>query len=240
MPLKALSLDFWDTIFKMENEFDPKILRLEKMKSLLSYFKVDLDDADLSSLYSEVWNKFDKEWFENYYTMTTAEIIEYVLKKLNVSVPNEVFENLVITFQEALLKSPPILMENVKIEIEKLAKKYKLAIISDTGFTPGRVLKMILQSNSMLHHFDVLLFSDEFGRSKPHPDTFLHVSRKLGVKPQEMVHIGDNERTDVGGAISVGIKAILFTKGKNGIGTETKANAIMKNWADVWSLIKTL
>jgi putative hydrolase of the HAD superfamily len=239
MSIKAIAIDFWDTIFRMESEFDPKSLRLEKMKFLLSNFQIKLDENELSALYSEVWNKFDKEWMENYYSMTTEEIIEYFLHKLNISIPSQVFENLITAFQEVLLKSPPLLMENAKKEIENLSKKYKLAIISDTGFTPGRVLKIFLQINGLLSNFDVLVFSDEFGKSKPHPDNFMHVANTLNIKPEEMIHIGDNERTDIGGAISVGMKAILFTKGKELNGTDTKANAIMKNWNEVEGILQT-
>jgi putative hydrolase of the HAD superfamily len=130
-------------------------------------------------------------------------------------------------------------MENAKKEIENLSKKYKLAVISDTGFTPGRVLRTVLQINGLLNYFDVFVFSDEFGKSKPHRETFMHVADILNIKPDEMVHIGDNERTDVGGALSTGMKAILFTKGKEPNGTFTKANAIMKNWEEVESIISS-
>jgi HAD superfamily hydrolase (TIGR01509 family) len=239
MPIKALTLDFWDTIFKMETEMDPQKLRLDKMKSVLNYFKIDFNEEALSSLYTEVWKKFDREWREKYYTMTTYEILDFMLQKLNLTVSEEIFENLLKDFQEAILKSPPTLMENVKIEIEKLSEKYKLAIISDTGFTPGRVLREILQKNNILRHFDVLVFSDEFGKSKPHTDTFLYVSKKLGIKPEDMVHIGDNERTDVGGAISAGMKSILFIKDNNSDQTETGANAVMRNWSQIEKIISS-
>jgi HAD superfamily hydrolase (TIGR01549 family) len=240
MSIKALTLDFWDTIFKMESEMNPQKLRLDKMTSMLKNCKIDLDDEGLTSLYTEVWKKFDKEWRENYYTMTTYQIVGYILQKMNISVPDEIFDNLVIDFQEAILRCPPALMENAKTEIGKLSEKYKLAIISDTGFTPGRVLREILRINGILRYFDVLVFSDEFGKSKPHTDTFLHVSRKLGIKPEEMVHVGDNERTDIGGALEAGMKSILFTKETDGYPVETKATAIMKNWSEIENIIGTL
>jgi putative hydrolase of the HAD superfamily len=239
MPIKALTLDYWDTIFRMESEVSPKIIRLEKMKALLHFYNLDLTDEQWSELYNDVWNKFEKEWKEKYYTMTTAEIIDYVLNKLNIKIPQPVFEELTKHFQEAILKNPPLLMENAKTEIEKLSKVYKLAIISDTGFTPGKILRSLLEAHELLKCFDVFVFSDEFGRSKPHPDTFMHVANTLGIKPEEMAHIGDNERTDIGGAISIGMKAILFTKGKNGIPIETKATAIMNNWAEIGGIVSS-
>jgi putative hydrolase of the HAD superfamily len=240
MAIHAITLDFWDTIFKLESEFDPKTFRLEKTKFIISQFKNNFSDEQLLNLYNDVWNKFDKEWYDNCRTLTTVEIIGYILEKIDVTIPQEQFDSLVTYFQEAILENPPGLIDGSKEAIINLSKNYKLGIISDTGFTPGRVLKKILKMNDLLKYFSVLIFSDEFGKSKPHPDTFLYAMKILGVNSNELVHIGDNERTDVMGALSIDAKAILFTKGINGKSRETKANSVLEKWADVENVLKKL
>jgi HAD superfamily hydrolase (TIGR01549 family) len=238
--IKAITLDYWDTIFKMENEFNPQLYRLEKLKIALSDVKVELDDNILPHLYKEVWQKFEKEWQENHYTMSTTETVGYILDKLQVKISQSSFDSLVKYFEEALLYHPPELMNNFNNIIQYLSENYKLGIISDTGFTPGRVLRELLKLNNLYQHFSYFIFSDEFGKSKPNPGTFLAVLDHFGIEPQEAIHIGDNERTDIAGAYSVGMKSILFARKQNGSNIETKADKIMRDWSEIQSIIQSI
>jgi FMN phosphatase YigB (HAD superfamily) len=235
--IKAITLDYWDTIFKMENEFDPRAYRLEKLKTILGESKSDLNDSILSQLYRDVWIRFEKEWQENHHTMSTHEIIEYILERLDTKISKPSFDLLSKYFEEALLLYPPDLMNNFKDAISFLSKNYKLGIISDTGFTPGRVLRQILEINNLTEYFSVFIFSDEFGKSKPNAATFLSALDQFGVQPSEAVHIGDNERTDIEGAVSVGMKSILFARKQNGVNITTKANRIIRDWNEIQNIM---
>ncbi len=53
-----------------------------------------------------------------------------------------------------------------------------------------------------------MLFSDEVGFRKPHPKIFEIAAEKLNAKPCEIVHVGDNLKTDVAGAKNAGFKAV--------------------------------
>jgi putative hydrolase of the HAD superfamily len=62
--------------------------------------------------------------------------------------------------------------------------------------------------------FDVLVFSDEFGREfrKPHPAPFLAALERLGVSAGGAVYVGDRPDKDVAGAGGVGMRAVrVFT-----------------------------
>jgi putative hydrolase of the HAD superfamily len=48
----------------------------------------------------------------------------------------------------------------------------------------------------------------DIGHAKPRPEIFTAALQRLGVAPQEIVHVGDNERTDVRGALAAGFRAI--------------------------------
>jgi putative hydrolase of the HAD superfamily len=48
----------------------------------------------------------------------------------------------------------------------------------------------------------------DVGRAKPRPEPFAAALRALGSRPGETIHIGDNERTDVRGALDAGLRAI--------------------------------
>ena len=82
--------------------------------------------------------------------------------------------------------------------IKELHGKYKLGVISDTIFSSGRVLRKLLQANDLEQYFDVFIFSDEVGCSKPDP-TLLAAAEGLGVDVTEIVHIGDRDTKDIKG-----------------------------------------
>ena len=58
---------------------------------------------------------------------------------------------------------------------------------------------------------DYLVTSEEVGREKPAGIIFKTALKKLGLKPQEVVMIGDNEEKDIEGAQAAGIKGFLVT-----------------------------
>jgi putative hydrolase of the HAD superfamily len=63
-----------------------------------------------------------------------------------------------------------------------------------------------LAALSLTDAFDVIVLSDEIGRSfrKPHPAPFLAAATKLGAAPAECVMVGDRPDKDVRGARASG------------------------------------
>ena len=62
-------------------------------------------------------------------------------------------------------------------------------------------------------HLDVLVTSLEVGAEKPDPRMFQAALNKVGISPNEAVHVGDQYHSDVGGAKAVGIHAVLLDRG---------------------------
>jgi putative hydrolase of the HAD superfamily len=143
--------------------------------------------------------------------------------------------------EEGILERPPVLVEGVRSALEQLTGRYRLGIISDVGFSPGRVLKQILAQNDLLDAFDSLVFSDEAGRSKPHRRVFETTAEQLAAAPDEIAHIGDLEFTDIVGAKQAGYHAIRFT----GVtpmreGETTAADFVIDDYAALPRLLENL
>lgn len=51
------------------------------------------------------------------------------------------------------------------------------------------------------------------GKEKPHPPIFQEAVRRAAVAPGEMLHVGDQIRSDVGGARAMGMQAALLDRG---------------------------
>jgi putative hydrolase of the HAD superfamily len=64
--------------------------------------------------------------------------------------------------------------------------------------------------------FDVVVFSDELGRSmrKPHPAPFVAALDGLGLPAAAVVHVGDRPDKDVAGARTVGMRAVRVRTGE--------------------------
>jgi putative hydrolase of the HAD superfamily len=58
--------------------------------------------------------------------------------------------------------------------------------------------------------FDVEVFSNSVGLSKPDPRIYLHCCRELGVEPADAVFVGDGANDELEGARRVGMRAILI------------------------------
>jgi putative hydrolase of the HAD superfamily len=60
--------------------------------------------------------------------------------------------------------------------------------------------------------FDVIVGVDTVGKVKPDPDIFQYALKKLNVKPEEAIFVGDNVEADYEGARNVGIHALLIRR----------------------------
>jgi len=114
-----------------------------------------------------------------------------------------------------------------------LAGKYSLGVISDAIVSPGRVLRMILDHYGLKEFFGVFTFSDEIGASKPEPIVFTETIRKLGVRPDQAVHIGDRGHNDIQGPHKIGMKAILYTAVKPRPMEQHQPDAVCEDYKDL-------
>ena len=119
--------------------------------------------------------------------------------------------------------------------IQKLRRAgVRLGVISDTGFSPGRVLRGFLSRAGLLHCFEpaALAFSDEVGVPKPNPRIFRTALEALGVRPSQAVHVGDLRATDVA-ARAMGMGSVRFIGCHNDGGDGPEANVVISHLADL-------
>jgi putative hydrolase of the HAD superfamily len=86
----------------------------------------------------------------------------------------------------------------------------RTALICDTGFTPGRVVRTLLRQHGLLQHLELCVFSEEVGAPKPHARAFESALAGLGVGARGAVHVGDLRRSDVAGARAAGMASVRF------------------------------
>lgn len=157
-------------------------------------------------------------------------MMTYFFDKLKITVSKTDRYRLINYNQSLVLRSRKCkIFNNAKSTIIKLSKKYELAIISDTGFESGKIIRSLLKRHNLQTFFSSMLFSDEIKKSKPNKIIFNLALQKTSSTNLEAVHIGDNEKTDIIGAYNLEIKSILF----NSKSKKTKADYIASNWKEI-------
>lgn len=111
------------------------------------------------------------------------------------------------------------LYPDVQKVLKKLQKKYRLAAVSD-----GQSLwaKAELNAVGLLDYFDPLLVSSDYGYRKPDHRLFKKALKKMNMKPEEVIFIGNDLYRDIYGANKMGIKSVFF---KSNQGDHTYASA---------------
>jgi putative hydrolase of the HAD superfamily len=121
---------------------------------------------------------------------------------------------LVDAYGRPILDALPVANEGARETLATLRDGgLRLALVCNTGRTPGRMLRLVLERLGLARYLSVLTFSDEVGLRKPHPEIFRRTLAGLGVAPEEAAHVGDNLAADVAGARGIGMRGIHLCPG---------------------------
>lgn len=209
MTITAITFDFWQTLYK--NQPIDHEGRLRKLKDDVERGSgAQFSMAQIKAAVDVARQTWTDTWAQEHRTLPATEWISNLLNALDVTVPPEHHRAIQHRMETSILEIPPRPVEEAPAVLAQLAGNYRLAIISDTGITPGRVLRQILKSDNLLPYFDCLTFSDELGRSKPHQRAFEATLTALDAQPTQAVHVGDLLRTDVAGAQGAGMRAVQY------------------------------
>ncbi len=84
---------------------------------------------------------------------------------------------------------------------------YRLGLLSNTWWAADWH-NADLATHGLASLLDAIVYTSDLPHSKPHRSVFQEVARRLDVRPDECVMIGDRMVDDVSGALEVGMRAI--------------------------------
>ncbi len=94
--------------------------------------------------------------------------------------------------------------------IKQLGQRYPLALMTNGA---ADLQREKLRHLELENRFNLIVISGEHGIAKPDPAVFALVLNEFGIKDAQNVwHIGDNLRTDVGGAKAAGLTAVWLNR----------------------------
>lgn len=228
--LAALTFDFWGTLY--QNAYARED-RLNQLREALRRHGEPRRRERIEAAYGHARTVWDRVWREERRSMPITRWLDELLTHLDATIPDEAAVRLGTAIEESFLRTDaPRPVPGVMDVIPRLAAHYRMGLISDTGLTPGRVLRKVMERDGLLDYFEALTFSDELGTAKPNPEPFLHTLEQLDAEPGEAAHIGDLPETDLRGARDVGMKTVLFLGVSHREDGRDLADAVFEDYAE--------
>jgi putative hydrolase of the HAD superfamily len=210
--VKGITFDVWETmLFEKSGDGEQRNLaRCRNVSQALHKLGVEVSVEQVASALDKTVALLLEAWKENR-DLTHVDQLRALIRfawKGSAKIKSEWLRELSDAYVSPIHEVPPYLNPDIRGVLESLSGEKQLGIVCNTGITPGFALMEFLSRQKVAEYFDAMIFSDEVGIRKPEPKIFRLAARKLGVKPNETVHIGDNIRCDVWGAKLAGFKAI--------------------------------
>lgn len=214
--VKAVTFDLWETLLLENNGWNLRRTnaRCESLTQTLDKFGVKISVKQLALAFKKMTPWLESVWETNT-DVTHLDQIRFIIKTASnglVTIKEEWIDDLSSAYVSPFLEVAPYLNPDARRVLKWLKHRNKLVgLICNTGLTPGYGLRMFLRMEDIAQYFDLMLFSDEVGVRKPNPEIFQMATKRLKVKPFEIVHVGDNLKSDVWGAKNAGLKAIYLS-----------------------------
>jgi putative hydrolase of the HAD superfamily len=231
--LRALTFDYWDTLYEGGALPERVALRRTAVGALLGAYGRSLPDAQLRALYEESGREAERWWSEEHRGYRTDERLRWILERAAVK-PREGCQHLAAAadaVDNALLMLPPAMLAGAWQTLRVLSRRFAMAVISDTGFASGRAQDRLLEKDAARAFFTSTIYSMDIGHAKPRPEIFVAAVKTLGIPAGEILHVGDNERTDVRGALAAGFRAVRLDVVRSGGPSE--AEFVARSYAEL-------
>jgi putative hydrolase of the HAD superfamily len=152
-----------------------------------------------------IWEIYKKKGMEY------KHIFQDFLKKATGKIDHRLIAHALAAYRE---KREGLLVPYPKVvqTLRKLSKNYKIAIISDAPREKAWLRLVLMKIDTL---FDVIIAFEDTGKRKPHKLPFLKTIKKLKVRPDEVMMVGDSIHRDMGGAKKVGMKTCLTLYGRS-------------------------
>lgn len=209
--IEIVTIDFWNTLYDSSGAPERNKSRQLAIVNEIDKYELFLPADRINEAVEASWKNFEYFWKEHQITPSATQTVEFIWNYLKLPTDNDAIQNISNVFANGILIHKPKPINYVKEVLPFLKNKYKIALISDTGFSPGSVISELLKEDGLFGYFDSFSFSDETGVAKPHSKAFITVLEATNSQPNNGIHIGDIEHTDIKGAKNMGMKAIRFS-----------------------------
>jgi putative hydrolase of the HAD superfamily len=218
--IRLVTFDFWDTLVvdSPENLRAQRGLRVEAIRRALHDAGAPVSEVDAEEIHERSGLVLAERFWSGNRDPSPSEQLRIVLDTREPGIAARLspaaFEAALEAYIAPVLAHPPDLSPGADRAVRELAARgVGLGIVSNTGRTPGVILRRVLERHGVLRYFGPIAYSDEVGVRKPEAEIFRVTLDSAGIGPAEALHIGDNPDADVVGAQGVGMRAAHYTAG---------------------------
>jgi len=204
--IKGIIFDCYNTLIDIKTD-ETSVDTYKQVSNWLIYQGVKIDPDELMAEYKKKsGEELESRWEKN--PEIKIELVfgkickQHALWDINDSV---VGVETARAFRAASLKHFRAFPQSVKLLKE--LEGYPMGIVSNAQVA---FAEPELKYLDLCKHFQFVILSSEFGHRKPDPRIFLEGARKLGLKPEEILSIGDNMEHDIAPSEKLGMKAMYI------------------------------
>ncbi len=235
MAIRAITFDFWGTLFRDAKGAARQQRRVEAFAKATG-----LPVDTVAEALQLTWAEFARCHREEQRTLDALDAINITANTLGITIAEEIAHELASVFATAILAHAPEPIDGALDAVRAAAAVASVGIVSDTGISPGASLRTLLERRGFLDYFAVLNFSDELRVAKPQAAMFEAAARAFDVVSSELLHIGDLEYTDIAGAKAFGAQAALFTGYNARYLDSTQADHVFTSWQAFMDVLPAL
>jgi HAD superfamily hydrolase (TIGR01509 family) len=211
---QAITFDFHNTLATCPEWFELEV------RHLPSAFLRWWTDRDARRLDPAVLDEADaryrqlrREIIEHGNELTAEACLEHVFAAMRLHVSEEDVRSGVTDLMRGALAGAAPIPGAVGAVREIHRAGVPIGIVSSAVFHP--FLEWTLESFGIQDAFDVVITSASAGFYKSRAELYVHAAELLGARPEQMVHVGDSLRFDVGGASRAGMGTVWLRGDRN-------------------------
>jgi FMN phosphatase YigB (HAD superfamily) len=208
--IEAVTLDLWFTLIAHDEFYDDKITeaRISGIAKALHDAGQDVSREKIVEAFGRSGKHLEQHW-ATYRDMDTDGQVKILLECMGIEPEQGLVASIADPYANAVLHVEPFLVDGALEALEALRDSgLRLALISNTGRTPGQAMRKVIRKMGILDFFEVTTFSNEAGYLKPDSRIFEATLSRIGARPEQTVHVGDHDVLDVTGAKGYGMKSI--------------------------------
>jgi len=193
-----------------------------KMFRSLTASGYDLDRREFFAAYERAHHKYWNIRYGQLKEVTNAVWVSDALNHLGYTLTPEDAEikTAVNAFFENYLNALR-LRAHAKKTVQRLSQEYQLGLISNFTYAP--LIYTGLRKLKLNEFFSLVVVSDEAGWRKPSPKIFRMALRRMHVKADEALYVGDTPLEDIEGAKKVGMRTVFIPSQFNSLKDMQKA-----------------
>lgn len=215
MAIRALIFDLFDTLVDLLGERLPieeyNGRRLPaSVRALYESLPagVDVSFDRFTEAMIEGEQRFVESHYEQDQEVTTLERFEDLAERLGIE--DAALPQALTDVHMGILRSAVEIPGHHEALIRSLGEGLRIGVCSN--FSHSETAVSILEESGMHAHLDAVVVSDAFGLRKPRREIFEEVMGLLDASPDQVLHVGDSLRADVGGAAQLGIRTVWITR----------------------------